>query len=303
MSDERARILKLLEDGKITADQAARLIEALGSRRSDDECGFPPMPPVAPVTPLRRVHMRGRAMAGIDQIPDIVARAVSSAVRSSQAGSQTVRRFESTKKLFVKSVSGDVEVAGTGETDASVTSDGNPRVSESGGVIEVNSVSDDVAVRVPRSVGASVKTVSGDVTAARFGGGLLVESVSGDVEVVEIEGGVRVTTVSGDLELTRVSGEFAVQTRSGDVDIVPGGALSGEAVTKSGDITLLVRSDADLLLEIETEDGDIDVDIEAEHETLEDSKLRKCVKFGAGSKTMRLRTVSGGVTVRDESEE
>ena len=101
MNDERARILKLLEDGKISADQAARLIEALGSRRSGDECGFPPMPPMPPVPPLRRVHMRGRAMAGIDQIPDIVARAVSSAVRSSRAEQGSMRLFENGTSLAI----------------------------------------------------------------------------------------------------------------------------------------------------------------------------------------------------------
>ena len=37
MSNERDRILKLLEDGKITADQATRLIEAVGSERPEPE--------------------------------------------------------------------------------------------------------------------------------------------------------------------------------------------------------------------------------------------------------------------------
>jgi DUF4097 and DUF4098 domain-containing protein YvlB len=303
MSEERTRILKLLEDGKITADQAARLIEALGQARSDEEPGFPPIPPIPPIPPLRRTYFRRHGVPGIDQIPDIVAKAVSSAVRTSRVGGETVRRFEGVRSLSVKTVSGDVEVAGTGEPGSSVTSDGSPRVSESGGELEVNSVSDDVGTRVPRTAEVSVKTVSGDVVAAQFEGALAVATVSGDVEAVEARGGVRVATVSGDVELTRVAGELAIETRSGDVDIVPGGALWGEVAGKSGDVTLLVRPDADLLLELETEDGEIDVDLEAAHETVESTDQRRQVKLGAGSKTLKVRTVSGDITVRDDSEE
>lgn len=303
MSEERTRVLKLLEEGKISADQAARLIEALGSRRSDDECGFPPMPPVPPVAPLRRMHLRGRAMADIDRIPDIVARAVSSAVRSSRDERGSSRLFETGTSLNVKTVSGDIEVAGTSEKGISLTFEGSPSARETDGAVEISAVSDDVGARTPRTCDVGIKTVSGDVTAAQLSGTLGITTVSGDAEAVEVEGTLIVVTVSGDVELTRVSGDIAVETRSGDVDIVPDKLFSGTAVTKSGDVTLLVRPGADVTLELVTEDGDIDVDLDAGHEVLEDSEAVKRIRVGAGTRTFRVKTTSGDITVRDESEE
>ena len=37
MSDERIMILKMLEDGKITADEAAKLLETLEKTKSDSK--------------------------------------------------------------------------------------------------------------------------------------------------------------------------------------------------------------------------------------------------------------------------
>ncbi len=299
MSEERTRILKLLEEGRINADQAARLIEALISRRTADE---PVEPPAPPMPPLRRGLSRHRMPPGLDRIPDIVARAVSSAVRS-RADLGSVSVFGDGARLKVKTVSGDVEVAGTSEKGISVTSDGAPSARESGGAVEVNAVSDDVGARTPRACDVAVRTVSGNVIAAQLQGELGVTTVSGDVEAVEVDGAVRVATVSGDVELTRVAGKISVETRSGDVDILPGGQFGGAAVTRSGDVTLLLRPGADLLVELETEDGDIDVDLESAHETLESGERVRRIRLGAGGDSFRVKTISGSITVRDESEE
>lgn len=292
MAEERARILKLLEDGRITAEQAARLIEALGSRRADEE----------PVPPLRRGFGRQTVPPGLDRIPDIVAKAVSSAVKS-RGETASVRMFADSTRLSIKAVSGDVEIAGTGENGISISSDGSPRVRESGGAVEVNAVADDLRVRTARSCDVAVKTVSGDVAVAQLEGAISVLTVSGDVEADEVGGRLEVATVSGDVELTRVAGEVAVKTGSGDIDIVPGGQFGGEATTRSGDITLLLGSGVDLLAEFETEDGDIDVALTVAHEVLLDSRTKKRVRIGAGTRQFRARTVKGSITVRDELEE
>ncbi len=51
-SEERMKILQLLQEGKISADQAARLLEALeNAPRGAPKNVPPPVPPVPPTTP------------------------------------------------------------------------------------------------------------------------------------------------------------------------------------------------------------------------------------------------------------
>ncbi len=298
MSEERARILRLLEEGKITADQAARLIEALGTREPEEPIGFT-------VAHGPRGRWRRRGMADVDRIPDIVAHAVTSAVKAGFGPVEEGRHeFAGARDLFVKSVSGDIEVAGGAEDRVSLSYSGGmvkSRAADEG--VQVRSVSGDVEARMPDKGRLEVETVSGDVTVEGVKGPVFVKTVSGDVDARGAESGVRAASVSGDVELERVAGVLEVETRSGDVDIVPSGPVSGSLASKSGDVTLAVGAGDDVLLELECEvEGEIDIDVEAPHEVLEQRELYAKVKFGAGSGTLRARTRSGDITVRDKDE-
>jgi DUF4097 and DUF4098 domain-containing protein YvlB len=298
MSDERDRILKLLEDGKITADQAARLIEAMGARRQ----GFDPMPPIPSLRPLhRRMHYKE-----FDRIPDLVASAVSSAVRSGLGPEGEGRSvFADARGLDVKSVSGDVEVQGWDEARVSLSySGGMVKTRVEGDIACVRSVSGDVEAEVPRAGSLELETVSGDVSVEGMTGRLVVKTVSGDIDADGLQEGVEANTVSGDIELTDVAGEVEVQSRSGDIDIAPSGQFSGAASSKSGDITLSVRPGADVLVEMTCEDdGDVDIQLDMAHEVIEQDEHSAKVRLGAGNRSMELRTRSADITLRDAEEE
>jgi hypothetical protein len=45
-SEERLKILQMLQDGTINADQAAKLLETLGSSAKKPEAPLPPQPPI-----------------------------------------------------------------------------------------------------------------------------------------------------------------------------------------------------------------------------------------------------------------
>jgi DUF4097 and DUF4098 domain-containing protein YvlB len=281
MSDERARILKLLEDGKITADQAARLIEALGSRRHGFEFELP-VPPAPP-----RMHRR-LAMKELDRIPDMVAHAVSKAVQSSfESGDERRVEFTGKRSLVVRTVSGDIEVAGqAGDATSLQYTGGMANVKEGDDSVDFRSTSSDVDARVPAKSDVEVTTVSGDV------------------DVAEHVGATEVATVSGDVELAGALGELGVETRSGDVEVEAAGPVQGRVATKSGDITLTLRADADVMLEAEAdEEGEVDLDIDAAHEVLEQRDNYAKVKFGAGSASIVLRTRTGEITVRSSKED
>lgn len=296
MSDERARILKLLEDGKITADQATRLIEALGSERTETDFCLPPHPPFGP----RHFRVRGGGR-GLDRIPDVVATAVASAMKNGfEPGEERSTDFPGKRHLLVKSVSGDLDVTrGSEERIGLSYSGGMVKVRSSGDQVVVRTMAGDVSATVPADGRLELEVVSGDVSISEAGSRIEVKTVSGDVDITLSTGDAQVKTVSGDVSLDRVAGGLEVETRSGDVDVVPIGPISGSILTVSGDVSVALGKDADLVLELETEeDGDIEVDDDLPHEVLEEREDHLKVKLGAGSRTLVVKTRDGDIDIR-----
>jgi DUF4097 and DUF4098 domain-containing protein YvlB len=301
VSDERARILKLLEDGKITADQAARLIEAMGSERTDAEFCRPAHGTFGP----RQFRFRS-GMRDLDRIPDVVASAVASAMKSGfEPGEERSTDFPGKRHLLVKSVSGDLDVTGgePGRIGLSY-SGGMAKVRSSGEQVIVLTMTGDVSATVPTDGRLELEVVSGDISINDAGARIEVKTVSGDVDITKTAGDVQVRTVSGDVSLDDVSGTFDVETRSGDVDMVAGGPVSGSLATTSGDIAIALGSDADLVLELASEEGgDIDVDADLPHEVLEQREGYLKVKFGAGSRVLKASTHSADIDVSEAEAE
>ncbi len=306
MSEERLRVLKLLEEGKITADQAARLIQALGREARGPEAPEPPEPP-EPFMHGRsgRRHFRVQ-MRELDRIPDIVAGAVSSAIRSVEFGDEDGKReFAGAAGLFLKTVSGDITVQAWDKDVISLTqADTLTKVRQRGDQVMVRAISGDTEARVPATCRLELVSVSGDVKVSGVSGEFGFKSVSGDVDVSDYSGKARIELVSGDLALDRVSGEFEIDTKSGDVSIVPAGQLSGSVESKSGDIDLALGPDTDLALEISIEEeGEIRADIGLDHEVVEQGERLLKLRVGAGTRTLRLHTHKGDITVRSKKED
>jgi DUF4097 and DUF4098 domain-containing protein YvlB len=293
MSDERARILKLLEDGKITADQAARLIEAMGSERTEAEFCRPPHAPFGP----RQFRFRS-GMRDLDRIPDVVASAVASAMKSGfEPGEERSTDFPGKRHLLVKSVSGDLDVTRGEEGRIGLSySGGMVKVRSSGEQVVVRTMAGDVSATVPADGRLELEVVSGDVCITEAGARIEVKTVSGDVNITKTAGDAQVKTVSGDVSLDHVSGNLDVETRSGPV--------SGSLTSTSGDISVALGSDADLVLELAIEeDGEIEVEEDLPHEVLEQREGYMKVKFGAGSRTLKVSTVDADIDVSEAEAE
>jgi DUF4097 and DUF4098 domain-containing protein YvlB len=149
-----------------------------------------------------------------------------------------------------------------------------------------------------------VVTVSGDVKVQGVEGRTHVRTVSGDIEAAGPRSEVGVATVSGSVELVDVAGRLEVETRSGDVELTPSGPVSGSICTRSGDVTLMLSADADVLLEVECEQGGaVDVDSDLRFEAIERSESRARLRFGAGAGTLRVWTRDADVAVREAATE
>jgi len=289
MAEEKDRILKLLEEGKITADQAARLIEALGASRP--ESGF-------------RAHGFRHRPHRFDRIPDIVAEAVSSALSFGAPGRAGRVQFPSGRGLLVKTVSGDIKITGSDQQGVMVeSSDSLTRSRQEGDNVVVRGVSGAVVVTVPAAVRLELATVSGDITVAAAGMGVAARSVSGDVRVTQAQGPFVINTVAGDIDLVRCAGELEMKTKSGAAVLVPADHLSGRIETDSADVRLELGSEADLLLDLGCEEeGEIDLKLSFPHEVVEQAEGRLKVKLGRGSRTLMVRTRRADIRVCDIKE-
>lgn len=291
MDKERERILKLLEEGKITADQAARLIEALGQRQSEPK-----------FIHFNRTARRVRSLHELDRIPEIVAEAVGAAVRSGfESSKEVMREFTDTDDLFIKTVSGDVFVNGWDEKKVSLRYGCSMvKVKELSKRLLVSSFEGDVSTNVPRDVRLELLTVAGDITVKATGRGVTFRTVSGDIAATQAQGPFIIRTVAGDINLSQCSGKVELKSKSGNVNLIQNGDLSGWIETHSGDVRLGIRANTDALLQLASEEGEFHTDITFPYEVVEQKANKMTVKFGAGTCRLTIRTGSGAIEIKEE---
>ena len=188
----------------------------------------------------------------------------------------------------VKSVSGNLNVAGIKGIVAAETVSGNVTASALAGQASLKSVSGDVQVHA--------STVTGDVT---------VNSVSGDVTARTLRArGVSASTVSGDIALQDAACDRAtVKSMSGNIEIA--GPLNRSAryelKSHSGDVRVLVDGKTGFELEATTWSGALSSELKLAGATSGgDTGMRQRTLqgvFGDGSARIEATSFSGNVIV------
>jgi len=190
------KILKLLEEGKINAQEAARLLEAIG----ESEAG----------------RRRGFIWRGLESIPDMMATMFDTSFKNFT----TQERIETTgkKKIEIKGIGGDIEINGTDESNILINKDGLAKIIEEGDILIVKAVSGSVRIDSPKAIDIEVRGVSGNLELNNINGRIEISSVSGDIRGKGLSGSLNGEFVSGDVELEydKVEG-IAIKSRSGDV--------------------------------------------------------------------------------------
>uniref|UniRef100_A0A7C6AAU4 Uncharacterized protein n=1 Tax=candidate division WOR-3 bacterium TaxID=2052148 RepID=A0A7C6AAU4_UNCW3 len=287
MNDERARILKMLEDGKITAEEAARLLEAI--RIQPWESGMFPF---------------GRKIRkGLEQMPEIfsnVSKLIAEAVEAEFRGKGKITEssFGKKERVEIKTVSGDIEIEGWDKEEILLKLSGITQTNEHNNQLDLNVISGEVKVKLPKDTQLKLSSVSGDWEIEEVEGELEIRTISGDIELKEVKGVAVINTISGDIDGKELNGNFLVKSQSGDIDLAFKGVRQGELETKSGDITLALPKDANLVLELAAETGAIDLAIPEPFEKIETSK--GYWKIGLGNKEGKLicRTESGDIEIK-----
>jgi DUF4097 and DUF4098 domain-containing protein YvlB len=181
----------------------------------------------------------------------------------------------------VKSISGDIEVR------------------KIGGVLNVETVSGEIRVRVAEN-DVRCKSTSGDIDLEYIHGDAELESISGEISIQKNEGSVEAGTVSGDIELQAFSyaEEIEVSSTSGDIELQgelsPGGIYRLESF--SGDSKVVIPSGSDFEFSAKTFSGSIDCDFELKTSGKLDPKdIRGTI--GKGGASFNVSSFSGNIRI------
>ena len=227
MSDEIMKVLKLLENGKINAEEAERLISAVSgqSRKTGFYVPPPQKPPKMPKDFVRKIEI----------IPDQIGQAISAAFGSmgSNAGRTT---FPDAKEFAIKVVSGNLDIV-PGEDEIAFDGAAWPmKTAMENDLLSINSINTNGTLSIPAGIGGTASAVSADVRAKGIDGELRIEQVSGDVRLENCSGEWKIVTVSGDVKIESFSGKMHARSRNGDISLKITGPGEYIVDTITGDI-------------------------------------------------------------------
>ncbi len=232
--NERMRILKLLEEGKITADDAARLLEALGESEARER--------------------RGRFWRSFESIPNFITSIITSSMKYVHQEERV--NIPAKRKIELNGISGKIEIIGEQREDILVERDGFAKISEDGDRLLIKAVSGDIKITTPKNVDIEFSGVSGDLRIENIKGKIEISSVSGDIEGKGLEGSFIGELVSGDIEL-----EYE------DIDEL-------EVRSRSGDILLKLNERIEAEIEAKTDHGSIESELQLKNEVKKDYYLK-----------------------------
>ncbi len=233
--NERLRILKLLEDGKINADEAARLLEALSQ----------------PETKGRRRH---KILHSVEKIPEIVTLVTDHAFKHTFEKRQMHFNKKSTVEL--RGISGTFGIRGTDAEAIDIEKDGFAKTVELNDSLIIKAIHGDLQMSVPQHTDFNIKNVSGDVH---------ISGIDGSLNIVSVSGNIRGHTLAG-----KLAGNFI----SGDIELDYLGVKDVRITSKSANITLLLDEKTEAAIDVHTEDGENMCEFELMDEEKTDTVLR-----------------------------
>jgi DUF4097 and DUF4098 domain-containing protein YvlB len=239
--NEQIKILKLLEEGKINAEEAARLLEALSESET-------------------RHKKRHRIWAAFEHMPEHIATIINGSI--GPMTSPEVLRFKDRHELEIKAISGDLVITGTDQKEILVNKQGVGRIKGKDDKVEIKAISGDVHIQTPRQTKLTIKGVSGEVT------------------ISEIESDIILKTVSGNISGKDLKGSFTGDIISGDISLDYAEATNLDIHSRSGDITIYLNDKTDARVSIETEEGSISSELQLKDEQKNEFSLKGTMNKG-----------------------
>lgn len=323
--DEVRRIMRLVQEGKISPEDAAELIEAFEEAPPETNGPHPPPPPPgAPSAPPPNAHkdpfgsivdaiekigrdvsqnvnwqqIADQVRAGVKQGAEAIREAAKEGkFRISIFGHAEEKKVElpihipDGKLLLIENRSGDIKVVGGQESSLAVakaTIRGSDDADAKAKADQYTLVIEESEHQVViRQPDMSGLYVDLEIR-LHTQPRVQVRSTSGDVSVSGIKAGVRVDGTSGDVSLANVEGSVEVTSTSGDVSVSGANSVRLIVENKSGDVSLTNASGS---LSVRTASGDVFLDA-CSGQTI-------AIEAVSGDVTLGLeRPIDGAVSVR-----
>jgi DUF4097 and DUF4098 domain-containing protein YvlB len=221
----------------------------------------------------------------------------------------------------IHNISGDVKVTGYNGDAIVVTGVKEGRDRDKVAVEDRSTGSNvDVAIRYPENCNCdasvrfevkvpnetryrfeSISSVSGDVEVTGVSGELKAKSVSGSVTVKGLDGPVDAKSVSGNVLVGEINGIVSAKSVSGNVEVAVNrlrGSENMEFTSVSGNVQIRLPSDLDAQVTMLTRSGDLKTDFPLTVEEPKQGQARRAAgRLGAGSRSLKLSSVSGNVSL------
>ncbi len=243
--NERLRILKLLEEGKIKAEEAERLLQALSEGEG-----------------RRRGHHQWDFLNSMGSIPDFIGASMAGSFHN--ASGKEKMTYPRKKKISFRGLSGDIDIRGEDIEEIYVEKDGMAKVSEDGNTLVIKTVGGDLKIKTPRETDIELRGVSGDLNLRDLVGQIDISSVSGDIDGEGLAGSFRGDFVSGDIDL-----DYKTVERI-------------EIKSKSGDIEIKLDPKVEATLEVESKYGNIECGFDLLETEEEDERLKGVINKPTG---------------------
>ena len=176
----------------------------------------------------------------------------------------------------------------------------------------------DYSVRVPQGIHLEASCISSSLNVSSLSGVFKLKTISGGTEVTDLAGPLKLNAVSGEIRGTRLAGALELGTVSGSVHITASNFPSAEASTVSGDLNLqtpiaegpyqfgsvsgsvrlLVPKDTHCKVELNSVSGKLRSSLPVTSLAL--GPGTKVTQVGSGGTAVRLKSVSGGLTIETE---
>jgi hypothetical protein len=313
---ERSRILKLVEDGKITPDEATLLLEALAELETPARgFGFaPPVPPIPPEPPevwgrgSRKLERLSEAARQLGRQAEEIGRRVGLQAEElgrrvaeelgGAGGPVTISYPSHLKWIKAELIGCDLEVRVDPSLDKpSIT--GDVAVAESGGHLLISGSPHPNSRRsgreaVPPEAGYTFKYSPGDDPVIRVpeGWGLACELVQGDLSVEGLPY-VRGKVLTGATTLRKVAG----------VDLVASDDLTAELCLTEGQHHLsMLNGDAEITFvhsSVRVEGRLLNGELDARG-PFEQRKRKISGLVGAGEALLHIQVLNGDLTLEDQ---
>jgi DUF4097 and DUF4098 domain-containing protein YvlB len=231
--NERLQILKLLQEGKINAEEAERLLEAISKSGTQET--------------------RHKIWSSLEGLPKVISAALGNSF--SQSAEEEFHKYPGKRKIVFKGISGNLTIDGSDTERIDIQKDGFANIKELDDSISVKALSGNVKITAPRKIDLAVAGISGDIELSNINGNIDIESVSGDILGKNLAGSLSGEIVSGDIDLDYENVE-KIKIKS-----------------KSGNITLRLDKRIEAEVEVETSGGAVSCDFDLEDKKEEGNVL------------------------------